>query len=303
MFSSIRAKVPTAVLLPTLSALLLSACTAGGGKGTPSSATTAATAAHAAVPAASDRKDNIVYRQESYNGTELDSLRKVFLDHFKVEVDGKNEAVQDAILRIPWPSIEAAQATVATPGMPVRGIYITYGLDGDRFHPIFEFMYPDPLNGNLLVFENAPFSFDGTKLRPESDPKKYTDAYIKDIRINRTGPGFSALKTSGEEPDPLATWYQYADKVNNLLEDNPVQDTVLVISCISQQLCYRAIVALAESVPECRHLIALHIGDGTTDNLSTGTVISPDRFNMRAMDMGSMCPRSARRINHDHRLT
>ena len=292
MFPSILHKVPSSTaLLSAVCALLLSACGSGGEGDMSASADTTSPMARAAAPITSDcDKTNIQYMHEVYDLADRDSLAKIFGDHFQVDVAGTTVEMKDPVLRISWKSIEAAQKTVAKADKPVRGIYINYGLDVDKFHPIFEFMYPDPANGNLQVFAGKPFSFDGTDLKPETDPKKYTDAYFKDIRVDRTGSGSSALKDTGDEPDPLGTWYPYADKVNNLLEQNPVKDTVLVISCISQQLCYGALASLPAPHFEFRHLLALHVADGTEDKLTTGSFDPSKRLVDHAMDLGHLCP-------------
>ena len=252
--------------------------------------TASPTALALAAPPTDCDKYSIRYLHEIYDKADLDSLTKVFLDHFQVDVSGTTVMMKDTVLRIPWKSILIAQRSVAKAGKLVRGVYISYGLDGDKFHPIFEFMYPDPTNGNLEVFAGTTFSFDGQDLKPEADPKKFTDAYFKNIRVNRTGTGFSSLKNTGADPDPLATWYQYADKVNDLLEQNPVQDTVLVVSCISQQLCYGALASGPAPHLEFRHLLVLHVADGPVDQLTTGTFDPLDPYLEHAMDLGGVCP-------------
>ncbi len=292
MFPSNLHKVPMpTVFLSSVCALLLSACGGGGEGGTSASGDTTAPAVHAIAEALTDcDKYNIRYLHEVYDEADLNTFAEVFIRHFQVDVAGTTVEMKDPVLRIPWKSIKAAQKTVAKADEPVRGIYINYGLDRDRFHPIFEFMYPDLTNGNLLVFKGAAFSFDGTDLKPEPDPKKYTDAYFKNIRVNRIGSGFSALNDIGDQPDPLGTWYQYADKVNDLLAKNPVADTVLVVSCISQQLCYGALASLPAPHFEFRHLLALHVADGTKDKLITDGFDPSDRFVDHAMDLGHICP-------------
>ncbi|MEO5585348.1 MAG: hypothetical protein ABIQ75_07835 [Flavobacteriales bacterium] len=281
----------TAYLFPLVACmLLLFSCTGGAENGEHAQGDTAAHAAPTPLAAASDCKD-LEHRVPVYDSSQMIPLRKAFVDHFKVEVSGKLEDIKDPVLRIPWKSIEAAQKTVATSGKPVRGIYISYGLDGDKFHPIFEFMHPDSTNGDLQIFAvKTFFSFDGTKLKKETDPKNYTDAYFKDIRVERIGSGFSALKNTGDKPDPLGTWYQYPDKLNNLLAQNPVNDTVLVLSCISQNLCYDAFM-IAPPTPEFRHLLTLHVADGAIDQLVNGPPVDMTKpYVDHAMDLGGVCP-------------
>lgn len=268
--------------------LSLFSCAGSADKGEHAQGDTTAHAAPAPLAADSECKD-VDHREEVYDSTQMSLLRKAFVDHFKVEVAGKNEDIKDPVLRIPWKSIEAAQRSVATSGKPVRGIYINYGLDGDKFHPVFEFMYPDTGAGDLLVFPGKAFSLNGHELKSEPDPKKYTDAYFQNTRVDRTGTGFSTLEGTAGKADPLATWYPYPDKVNDLLAQNPVDSTVLVVSCISQNLCYKAL-AFAPLPPEFRHLLTLHVANGAMDHLSVGSSDPTKPYVDRAMDMGNVCP-------------
>lgn len=236
-----------------------------------------------------DSNNTIGLRKKFYDLREWNQQRKDFDAHVKVDLADSAVDIKDPVLRIPWASIVRAQKSVEIAGKPVRGIYFGYGLDGDKFHPIIEFMYPDPDNGDLLVFDQAPFSFDGKVLKPESDPKKYTDAYLRNARLDRFGNGLTRLNETAGDLDPLASWFQYADNVNNLLAQNSVKDTVLVVSCVSKDLCYGSM-AMAAAVSEYRHLLTLHVADGAVDKLSDANLEATKPYMDRALDMGGLCP-------------
>lgn len=231
---------------------------------------------------------NIKYRHKYFDKNELDSLGRAFERYFLVNVGGTNKAVQDRVLRIRWKAIKEAQDSVAKrTGKVVLGLYVDYGLDGDRFHPIFGFLSLNT-TGDYSFIKGEAFSFDGNDLKREADPKKFTDAYLKNTRVGRQGGSFDTLRVLGSEPDPLATWFIYADNVNFLLAQNPAANPVLVVSCISQKLCYDAIALV--SAPEYRHLLTFHVADGSKDLLGVGRPNAKNPYADHAMDMGALCP-------------
>jgi hypothetical protein len=281
---------PLVRTLPVACLGLLLACGTGGNEAATSAVAPATVGKAVAAPPAPNCENalEMTFRHKHYTEKELDSAKVLFTGHFKVLVEGKYEDLQDPVVRIPWSSIEEVQKTIGTTEMPVRGMYISYGLDGTRFHPVLKFLYPDS-TGNLQLIPDSCYSFNLStqKLVTETDPKKYTDAYLENIRVDRIDTGFSALRTT-DEADPLATWFPYANNVNQLLKENPYNYQVLVVSCISEKLCYRAISDKTVD-PEFRHLIALHIGDGANDQLSSSFDASKPYYRT-AMDLGNLCP-------------
>lgn len=276
-------------LLPMACIGLLVACGTGGNENPPNAADTGTARGSLAAAHTMDCEGalDMTFRHKHYTAKELDAAEEQFRNHFKVAVGGKNEDVQDTVIRIPWRSIEELQRRLGTPERTVQGMWISFGLDGNRFHPIFRFM-DQPDQKDLQLIPDSSYSYDpgSQQLVAESDPDRYMEAYLRDIRVNRVDTGFSALRTT-DEADPLATWFPYADNVNELLRENPYEDQMLVVSCISEQLCYRAI-AFAPA-PEFRHLITLHIGDGANDHLSNSFDANKPFADM-AMDLGNMCP-------------
>lgn len=241
-----------------------------------------------------DNPRDVVYRHKHYTRTELAVAKGNFTDNFKVVTKDGEIGISDSVLTIPWRTIADVQRSIGTREKPVRGMYIHYGMDGAKFHPIFEFMYPDDVMGDLHIITDAAYSFDAAKkeLVRELKPDSFMNAYIKTVKVSRNGVGTGTSSLKAE--DPSAIWFPYADNLSQLLgqnqnpDPNQQMDTVLVVSCISEQLCYKAITK-ESAKPEFRHLIALNIADGTKDLLS-------DHFDMTmpfhdmAMDLGRICP-------------
>jgi hypothetical protein len=231
-------------------------------------------------------------RMVAFNKLELDSAKKLFTEHFTVEPG--NKSVTDAVLRIPWDALRAAGASAVPSGKIAAGIAISYGLDGTAFHPIIRFLYQDRADEDYSVSTLKAFSFTGGKLNVENDTGKYEKAYRDNIRIVRVKGGTpdklrqdnpSDLK---DEPDPLTISFPYANKLNKLILDNKADTTMLVVSCISENIPYRSLMAYADA-PEYRHLIALHVGNGNTDMLDTPSTM-PGSWSNLAMDLGVTCP-------------
>lgn len=284
-------------LLPIACAGLLAACTESRG---PVTETTIAAvvpptlqSAEAQQKAAADSNYIAgVNRQASYTKVELDSAKGSFKQMFVV--GNALDPVSDIVQRIPWKEIRTKGKTAMPLDKGVAGLHISDGLKNNAFHPIFRFMY-HKIDGASLSLAPKAFSFDHGILQEEADPDMYEQAYQRNIRIDRLGNGtFSPLVPADlngpkDHADPYAIWFPYTEKLNNLMENNSAKDTMLVVSCISGKYPYRAIMALAD-VPEYRHLLALHVGDGNSDLLTSGPPESARPYHDQAMDMGIMCP-------------
>mgnify|MGYP001063557887 CR=1 FL=1 len=280
-----------------LLALLFAACQGGNNKAAPppvgtDSSTVREPQAHDS-PQTFDNTLSSTNRQANFTKSELDSAKALFNKHFTVAPS--NKPVSDTVLRIPWSSLAAAGKTAVPAGKDPTGIYINYGLDGTAFHPVFQFMFLDDGGMNYQVSTLKAFSFTNGKLVVEANPTKYEDAYCNNIRILRKGSGtpdtlrLDDPRVTTDFPDPMATWFSYPDKVHFLLQQNPgAKDTVLVLSCISEPVPYRALGFLDDD-PEYRHLIALHLADGSKDLLNDQANAS-NVYQNRAMDLGGMCP-------------
>ncbi|MBS1568808.1 MAG: hypothetical protein JST45_05135 [Bacteroidetes bacterium] len=280
-----------------LLALLFAACQGGNNKAAPPPVGTDSSTVR--EPQAHDSPqtfDNILSstnRQANFTKSELDSAKALFNKHFTVAPS--NKPVSDTVLRIPWSSLAAAGKSAVPAGKDPIGIYINYGLDGTAFHPVFRFMFLDNGGMNEQVSTLKAFSFTNGKMVVETNPTKYEDAYSNNIRILRNGSGtpdklrLDDPNDSDDLPDPTATWFSYPCKVRYLLQQNPgVTDTVLVLSCISEPVPYRALGFLDDD-PEYRHFIALHVADGSRDLLNDQANAS-NVYQNRAMDLGGMCP-------------
>ena len=234
-------------------------------------------------------------RQEIFTKDERSDGQRTFSSHFMANDNGL-KAITDTVQRIPWADLDA-QGKIAVPtGKPVAGLYISYGLDGSVFHPILRFMYQDSGGADLQLSEMKAFSFIGGKLILEAHPDAFEQAYRHNIRIDRTGTGnFTSplpddLADEYDEPDPYATWFPYADKLNQLFVQNPTRDSsMLVVSCISMLLPYRDL-AFVGNAPEYRHLMTLHVGEGAKDLLDNSIPGSTNPLKNHAMDLGCMCP-------------
>ncbi len=241
-----------------------------------------------------DNPFDVAYRHKHYTRTELAIAKRNFTDNFKVVFNGSEIGISDPVLNIPWRTIANVQRSIGTKEKPVRGMYIHYGMAGANFHPIFEFMYPDTVMGDLQIIPNAAYSFDVGKkeLVLEQHPDDFMNDYLKMVKVDRSGAGTGTSELKAE--DPSAIWFPYADNLSQLLAQNQGPDpnhhidTVLVVSCISEKLCYKALTNFTVE-PEFRHLIALNIADGGTDLLSDDLEMTMPFQNM-AMDLGTMCP-------------
>lgn len=294
-----RLPTPTKPVLQCflLLALLFTACQGGNKPAAPppvgtDSSTIQQPQAHD-KPQTFDNTLSSTNRQANFTKSELDSAKALFNKHFTVAPS--NKPVSDTVLRIPWSSLAAAGKTAVPAGKDPTGIYINYGLDGTAFHPVFQFMFLDDGGMNYQVSTLKAFSFTNGKLVVEANPTKYEDAYCNNIRILRKGSGtpdtlrLDDPRVTTDFPDPMATWFSYPDKVHFLLQQNPgAKDTVLVLSCISEPVPYRALGFLDDD-PEYRHLIALHLADGSKDLLNDQANAS-NVYQNRAMDLGGMCP-------------
>ena len=260
----------------------------------------------AAVSTACANGSTRIRRPKLYTKTELNAQMTVFDDHFKYDPDGPNSGnaekpIEEQRVRIPWGQLKDAEVIVENEiKRQVRGIYIHYGMDGDRFKPIIQFMYDDGGDsGDLILYKDKYFHLDfaskSFKEIADGPANEFIAAYKNTVVVKRTGGAdFSKILTGGGEVDPLAEWFSYPDNVNALYADNSQNNGAphLVVSCISEDLCYTEMVGLVDPAPtsENRHLLALHISDGTEDLLDTSLPSRYTGYGMKAMDLGHLCP-------------
>lgn len=241
-------------------------------------------------------------RAKFYTGPELKSQDSLFRAHFKYDLDGPSGAgapqeITPSKVSIPWKGIREAEDLVKdNVGQPVRGIFFHYGMDGVKFHPVIQFMYPDDTQrGDLKLYKEKYFHLDlatgGLKEIKYDSCKKYMEAYVDKVYVTRTeGAGPTKIQP---DSDPVAEWFSYPDNVNALLRDNSpgtAKDLRLVVNCISEQLCYAEMIGAAPPSPEFRHLLALNMADGDTDFLRSTPATISSIYQEMAMDLGHLCP-------------
>ncbi len=295
---SLFPKNPFLLLLPVACTAMFAACAGSGDAGTEANGKTvdpsAALAAQPAEePAEYDMSISSKHRLWNFDLDALDSTRELFKRHFQVEDKGL-KPLTNTVCRIPWDSIvKAGDASVPTG--KAAGIYFFYGLDATAFHPVIRFVYQPAGGTDYLLLKGKAYSVANGQLVEEPHPDRYEQAYKDNIRIDRFGDGnYTKLKLHDPKDsleDPFATWFQYPQRINELLNQNPTRDsTMLVVSCISEHLEYGDLAPLAESA-EYRHLLALHVGQGMkTDLLGNRPSKNPNLYKEHAMDMGTMCP-------------
>jgi len=248
--------------------------------------------------------DTRLRRAKFYTGPELDAQAVVFKEHFVYDPDGvqNGDDPKEITLTktsIPWEDLLAAEVVVKTAvDKPVRGIYIHYGMDGDKFKPVFQFLYPDDAQrGDLKLYVDKYFHVDATdgKLKeiPFIDCKKYLEDYVATVNVIREK-GASPSVINPDE-DPIAEWFSYPDNVNSLYaanKDVSVTDPRLVVNCISEQLCNAEMLGVLQQSPDpqFRHLLALNIANGNTDLLDSVLATRPNFYKGMAMDLGHLCP-------------
>src|SRR5690606_26652599 len=120
----------------------------------------------------------------------------VFKAHFMYDPDGVQNGddpkeFSQTKTSISWEDLLAAEGVVAAAvNSPVRGIYIHYGMDGDMFKPVFQFLYPDDTQrGDLKLYQDKYFHVDATdgKLKEIAfiDCEKYMDDYVATVNVIR----------------------------------------------------------------------------------------------------------------------
>ncbi|MBL0127230.1 MAG: hypothetical protein IPP83_07165 [Flavobacteriales bacterium] len=170
-------------------------------------------------------------RAKFYTRPELSDADSTFSVHFMYDPDGPQSGadpveITDTKVSIPWPDLLAAEAVVESKvHKPVRGILIHYGMDREKFKPLFQFMYPDESSterGDLVLYKDKYFHMDHGSL-VEIDSiigKKYMANYITTVTVMRVNSGFSKISTGPGNVDPLGEWFSYADNVNALYAAN-----------------------------------------------------------------------------------
>lgn len=226
-----------------------------------------------------------------------------FRDRFRVKHNGDTVSFDNIYLRIPLSALKAAEDSVAKPGKPVRGIYVSYGMSGTVFKPVIEFMYADSaLRGDLRRFKGRRYVLNTSTGKLDTVSVAQQEVlqrnYLDSVLVDRLGNGvLTHLRpdTAGQpEPDAQALWMPYADRLNMLMHDNQhLAPTHLVISCISERSCHGNMLALPATVAEYQHLLSFHLAtgkDGATDLLNTRNNPVDSALQQRALDLGHITP-------------
>ncbi|MBK9760892.1 MAG: hypothetical protein IPO90_13210 [Flavobacteriales bacterium] len=101
-------------------------------------------------------------RKKHYGDTKLGDLVTKFHDHFRLRAGGAK--IMNTPLAIPWKAFDDARKVVESDIHPIAGIYFNYGIDGNKFQPVVDFMYQKTVGSDLKVLPDASFEFDGAKL-------------------------------------------------------------------------------------------------------------------------------------------
>lgn len=226
-----------------------------------------------------------------------------FRNRFRVKHNGDTLSLDNIDLRIPLSALKAAEDSVAKPGKPVRGIYLSYGVSGTVFKPVIEFMYADSaLRGDLRRFKGRRYVLNTTSGKLDTvsvaQQEVLQQNYLDSVLVDRLGDGvFTPLRpdTAGQqEPDAQALWMPYADRLNMLMQDNQhLEPTHLVVSCISERFCNGNMLARPATVEEYQHLLSFHLANGkngATDLLNTRANPVDSALQLRALDFGNLRP-------------
>ena len=249
-----------------------------------------------AVAATDCANGDLGERSSLFNKTTLDAVMAAFEQRVKVDVGGTLKEVKDTRI-----SLSVAKLKTLRDQLSPFAIMVHYGLDGDKFVPVFEFMKLD-INGAMAVPMGVYYLAVGGELKipagPMPDPSDLLSNYIANIRIDRDGSGtFLPIETDlAKFADPRGEWFQFPLKLDRLIAENPGSGQALVLDCISERACYSGIIGLlaAGQDEEYRHMIAWHIShDGVSalDNTSLD-VYRPlgNDYHERAADLGHLCP-------------
>lgn len=273
----------------------------GGGNDAPLDIAASLKSAGGSAPACGDGRLGDL--KQVYSASTFLVAQNNFRDRFRVKHNGDTLSFDNIDLRIPLSALKAAEDSVAKPGKPVRGIYVSYGVSGTVFKPVIEFMYADSaLRGDLRRFKSRRYVLNTTTGKLDTVSVAQQEVlqrnYLDSVLVDRLGNGvFTPLRpdTAGQpEPDAQALWMPYADRLNMLFRDNlHLEPTHLVISCISERFCHGNMLALPATEEEYQHLLSFHLANGKngdTDLLNTRTNPADSALQQRALDLGQMRP-------------
>lgn len=237
-------------------------------------------------------------RSRMYNSITLDAAEVDFAEHFKVRVGTDDKDVQGTTVALDLDKFLALRSTL---GKSVA-IMVNYGLNGDAFFPVFEFLELDSASSSVKAMDKY-YVVDGDSLlqavAPAHNPEALMKAYRKNIRIKRTEESndLDSVRTIGTSyPDPLAEWFQFDLELNRLIADNPsTGKRTLVLTCISELVCYSATTGfIAADAEQFRHMIAWYVAADGQPELGAADLSAyrpnGDIYHKRAVDLGHLCP-------------
>lgn len=235
-----------------------------------------------------------------FTADELLDVNELFINKFKhrKSPDGALGMIQSTEIRIALSSIHRVEnELLQNEKKPARGIHFKYGMDGDTFCPVIQFMYADDnARGDLSRFD-AMYEVRNEDLAEIGIDRcnALTEAYKEEIRILQAANGEERKiildppdMDGTEEPDPLAEWFSYADNVNRLIRENPGATHLLVV-CISEKLPYQAL-ANRPGNWEYRHMLALLMADEQRRYIGNDGPTRNSGYAEVAMDLGHLCP-------------
>lgn len=236
-------------------------------------------------------------RSKLYNESTLKNAVDTFNVHFKAWVDGSNKDITGTSVPLLVDKLKDLRDNMNP--KPVA-LMVHYGLHEDRFAPVFQFMelsadgvYAVPV-GDLYVAVNGELVLPGIAGPSAQD---LMDNYASSIRIRRTiDPAWtSAILAPSDFPDPLGEWFRFPLELDRLVAENNGDDMALVLTCISEPVCYSAALGFVPGQgEEYRHLIAWHVAHGNQPQLSEDDLDAPQPdgklYLRRAVDLGHLCP-------------
>jgi hypothetical protein len=236
-------------------------------------------------------------RSKLYNDGTLKNAADTFRVHFNAWVDGSNKDITGTAVPLLVDKLKDLRDNM-TP-KPVA-LMVHYGLDEDRFAPVFQFMELSADGAHAVPVGDQYVAVNGELVLPGvagPSAKDLMDNYASGIRIRRTIDltWSSAILAPTDYPDPLGEWFRFPLELDRLVAENGGDDMALVLTCISEPLCYSAAAAFAPGQgEEYRHLIAWHVAHGNQPQLSNDDLDAPQPddklYLQRAVDLGHLCP-------------
>lgn len=240
-------------------------------------------------------------RSKFYNKTTLTAAETSFKNNFRVYLNATEKEIKNTKVSLLVSSLAVLRKSMD----PVpSALTVHYGLNGDSFFPVFEFRYRSAKGAFAEPMKQYYIAINGELKECDSttpDPIELIKNYEENIRIRRSNvnPTWSkVLPIDSAYPDPVSEWFRFDYELDRLIESNTEEGVKsLVLTCISEAICYSAAHALVNPPgrgSENRHLIAWFVnvaGKDCVEEISLET-LRPDStsYSNLAVDLGHLCP-------------